>query len=313
MPTPIKPNSKATISDPSEKVVHYRDRQSKRLVAEQAPGVGVVRWLYGTALGRQCLRALAHYPLASTLCGWWQKRSFTRRNICDFIKRYGVDMSEAERPTDSYGNFNDFFTRTLKGDARPFSSDPHALCCPADGKVLVYDQLEVDAVLPIKGHRVPIAALVACNETAARYAQGSALVVRLAPYDYHRYHFFDSGSAGPAHIVGDRYHSVNPIALAHNPTIFTLNKRAITTIDSPTFGSVSCIEVGALNVSSIVQTYAPGPVQRGQEKGFFQFGGSTLVLLFPADTVTFDDDLLADSAAGMEVHVRAGERVGLRA
>ena len=77
-------------------------------------------------------------------------------------------MSEAERPTDSYGNFNDFFTRTLKDDARPFSSDPHALCCPADGKVLVYDQLEVDAVLLIKGHRVPIAALVACDETAAR-------------------------------------------------------------------------------------------------------------------------------------------------
>ena len=114
-------------------------------------------------------------------------------------------MSEAERPTDSYGNFNDFHPHAQRRCAALQQRSTCTLCCPADGKVLVYDQLEVDAVLPIQGHRVPIAALVACNETAARYAQGSALVVRLAPYDYHRYHFFDSGSAGPAHIVGDRY------------------------------------------------------------------------------------------------------------
>ena len=221
-------------------------------------------------------------------------------------------MSEAECPVDSYSNFNAFFTRTLKKDARPFDTEPEILCCPADGKVLVYDRLGADAVLPIKGQHVRVDMLVACRETATRYTQGSALVVRLAPYDYHRYHFFDAGHAGPADTINGQYHSVNPIALSHNPTIFVLNKRTITAIDSATFGTVCCIEVGALNVSSIVQTYAPGPVQRGQEKGFFQFGGSTLVLLFPANTVTFDEDLLADSSTGTEVHVRAGERVGQR-
>ena len=296
----------------TDSTVRYRDRQSGQLVAERAPGVSVVRWLYETVLGRQCLRALAYYPLASNLCGWWQKRSFSRRDINTFIRQYGVDMSEAECPADSYSNFNAFFTRTLKKDARPFDTGPEILCCPADGKVLVYDQLGTDAVLPVKGQHVRVDMLVACGETAARYTQGKALVVRLAPYDYHRYHFFDTGHAGRANTINGQYHSVNPIALAQKPTIFALNKRAITAIDSATFGTVCCIEIGALNVSSIVQTYAPGPVQRGQEKGFFQFGGSTLVLLFPANTVAFDDDLLADSATGTEVHVRAGERVGQR-
>lgn len=313
MPILIDLESEASITDSTGKTVHYRDRQSRHLVAEQAPGVGVVRWLYGTAIGRQFLRTLAHYPFASNLCGWWQKRSFSRRDIRAFIRQYGVDMSEAEHPADSYGNFNAFFTRTLKKDARPFDTEPEVLCCPADGKVLVYNHLGDDAALPIKGQHVRLDTLIACSETAARYTQGSALIVRLAPYDYHRYHFFDTGHAGSANTINGQYHSVNPIALAQNPTIFALNKRAITTVDSAMFGAVCCIEIGALNVSSIIQTYAPGPVQRGQEKGFFQFGGSTLVLLFPANTVTFDEDLLADSDTGMEVHVRAGERVGLRA
>ena len=304
--------SEASTAGSTGKTVHYRNRQSRRLVAERAPGVDVLRWLYGTVLGRQCLRTLTHYSLASNLCGWWQKLSFSRRDIHTFIRQYGVDMSEAECPVDSYSNFNAFFTRTLKKDARPFDTEPEILCCPADGKVLVYNRLGADAVLPIKGQHVRVDMLVACRETATRYTQGSALVVRLAPYDYHRYHFFDTGHAGPANTINGQYHSVNPIALAQNPIIFALNKRAITTVDSATFGAVCCIEIGALNVSSIVQTYAPGPVQRGQEKGFFQFGGSTLVLLFPANTVTFDEDLLADSATGTEVHVRAGERVSQR-
>ena len=273
----------------------------------------MVRWLYGTLIGRQCLRLLAHYPLVSNLCGWWQKRSFTRRDIRSFVQRYGVDMSEAQYPASTYRNFNEFFTRQLKKEARPFACAAEALCSPADGKVLVYPHLGTDALLPIKGHRVSVDTLLARDGAAARFAEGSALVVRLAPYDYHRFHFFDAGNAHSTDVITGQYHSVNPMALEHKPTVFALNKRATTAIDSSNFGEICCIEVGALNVSSIVQTYAPGPVERGQEKGYFQFGGSTLVLLFTAGSVAFDDDLLEDSAAGIEVHVRAGERIGQRA
>lgn len=310
MPTAPDHLPEATIADSPGGVVRYRDRQSGQLVTEHAPGTGIVRWLYSTLMGRQCLRLLAHYPLASNLCGWWQKQSFTRRDIRTFVQRYGVDMSEAQHPAGTYRNFNDFFTRQLKREARPFVGQAEALCSPADGKALVYPHLGADALLPIKGQQVSIGALLASDGAAARFAQGSALVVRLAPYDYHRFHFFDAGSARSADLMSGQYHSVNPMALERKPTIFALNKRAITAIDSANFGEVCCIEVGALNVSSIVQTYAPGSVERGQEKGYFQFGGSTLVLLFTANSVVFDGDLLEDSAAGIEVHVRAGERLG---
>ncbi len=313
MPTVPDHTPEASIADSPGHVVRYRDRQTGHLVAERAPGVGAVRWLYETALGRLCLHLLAHYPLASNLCGWWQRQTFTRRDIPTFVRRYGVDMSEAEHPAEAYLSFNDFFTRRLKEEARPFATEPKALCCPADGKVLVYPQLGAGAELPIKGDRVSVNALLGDERVATRYANGAALVVRLAPYDYHRFHFFDSGHADPAEVLTGQYHSVNPLALAQQPAIFALNKRAVTAIDSPQFGRACCIEVGALNVSSIVQTYASGPVERGQEKGYFQFGGSTLVLLFAAETVAFDDDLLEDSAAGIEVHVRAGERIGQRA
>ena len=114
-------------------------------------------------------------------------------------------------------------------------------------------------------------------------------------------------------MVAGGYHSVNPLALERVPDIFHRNRRAICQLDTPHFGKIACVEVGALNVASIVQTYAPGPCARGGEKGYFQFGGSTIVLLFAPGTVAFDDDLVADTAAGLEVHVRTGAGVGKRA
>ncbi|MEM9483923.1 MAG: phosphatidylserine decarboxylase, partial [Cyanobacteria bacterium P01_F01_bin.116] len=148
--------------------------------------------------------------------------------------------------------------------------------------------------------------LLASAKLAQAYYGGSALIVRLTPYDYHRFHFPDAGIAHASRNIPGQYHSVNPIALAKIPTVFSLNKRAVTTFVSQNFGSIAYVEVGALTVGSIVQTYVPGRVDKGQEKGHFQYGGSTLVLLFEPEKITFDDDLMQDSAADIEVQVKAG-------
>ena len=221
--------------------------------------------------------------------------------------------TKSNTPLSHYSSFNDFFIRRLKPGARPCDPDPDRLCCPADGKVLVYPQIAAEDVLPVKNNQLAARELLTEAIDPTPYHGGAALVVRLAPYDYHRFHFPADGQVGQAQWINGTYHSVNPVALARIPDVFHRNRRSVCELATPAFGRIAYIEVGAINVASIVQTYSPGPCERGQEKGFFQFGGSTVVLLFEPGAIAFDSDLVADSAAGLEVHVPTGAGVGSRA
>ena len=291
----------------------YRDRQTGAIVVEQVPGQSLLRWLYGTNTGRLFFRAVLNRPLCSRLYGRWQQGAWTRRQIRPFVERYHIDLDEIELSLNQYSSFNDFFTRRLKPGVRPCDPDPERLCCPADGKVLVYPQLAAKDVLPIKSNPIAAHALLAEAIDPTPYHGGAALVVRLAPYDYHRFHFPADGQVGQVQWINGSYHSVNPIARARVPDVFHRNRRTVCELATPAFGRIAYIEIGALNVASIVQTYSSGPCERGQEKGFFQFGGSTVVLLFEPGAIAFDSDLVADSAGGLEVHVRTGASVGGRA
>ncbi|MBM3277389.1 MAG: phosphatidylserine decarboxylase [Candidatus Handelsmanbacteria bacterium] len=292
------------------KRIHFRDRQSGGLVPESIPAEGALRWFYQTRLGFLLTLFCARRASFCHLYGWWQERPASRRRIAPFAARFIIDLDEVEFPPDQYASFNAFFSRRLKPEARPFAQAPEVLCAPADGKVLVCPCLGEHTLLPVKGALVPVARILGSGEEARPYAGGAALVVRLAPYDYHRYHFPDSGRAGSSRLLAGLYHSVNPLALERVPRIFALNRRMLTVLDADHFGRVAYVEVGAFAVGSMVQTYAPGPVARGQEKGYFQFGGSTLVLFFEPGRVVFDEDLLRDSAQGLEVHVKTGSRIG---
>lgn len=290
--------------------VRYRDRRSGEIRVEQIPAEAALRWFYEKPIGRLCCRLFFGNSCLSRLYGHWQNRSSSRSAILPFIERFQIDLDEVEHPPDQYPTFNAFFARRLKPEARPFDSDPTALCSPADGKILVFPTLTPKVEFPVKGAFVTPAELLASADAAQTYDGGSALIVRLAPPDYHRFHFPDAGRAGPARLISGQFHSVNPIALNQTPDLFSLNQRAVAEIDTEIFGRVAIVEIGAFAVASILQTYAPGPVQRGQEKGYFQFGGSTLVLLFEPQRVTFDPDLVRDSATGLEVQIRTGARIG---
>jgi phosphatidylserine decarboxylase len=269
---------------------------------------GFLRWSYESRSGPLLFRLLNN----RYVCGLYQRYqglSGSRRRIAPFIARYGIDPTEIERPLDEYASFNAFFCRRLKEGARPFPAEPGRLGSPGDGKLLVQPELSGDLELPVKGVRAPLDRLVGSPEEAARYRGGAAAVLRLAPYDYHRFHFCDGGDAGEPRVIGGGYHSVNPIALARVPDVFARNKRAVSAVDSDAFGRVLYIEVGAFNVASIVQSYDAGRVARGQEKGYFQFGGSTIVLLFEPGRVRFDGDLVRDSEEGLEVQVRTGSGI----
>ena len=291
--------------------ITYRDRRSGRTIAEPLSFAFFQRVFHAPfVLG--LFHLLLNNSVFCRLYGWLQTRPGSRRRISRFVREYGIDVEEIEFPLDRYPTFNAFFTRRLKPGARPFAPEPGALSCPADGKVLVYPQLIEGARIPVKGAPVPLQRLLDSDDEAVPFLHGSALVVRLAPYDYHRFHFPDSGTAGPARSLAGRYFIVNPLGLARAPGVFWRNKRAITRFDSDRFGRIAYVEIGGFAVGSIVETYTPGRVDRGQEKGYFQFGGSTLVLLFEPGRVVFDDDLMEDSGHGIEVHVQAGARIGGR-
>ena len=298
---------------PSDRtLVRYRNRRTGQISTEQVPAERGLRFFYESPVGRLLRGPIFGNRVLSRLLGWRQDRPWSRAQIRPFVERFGIDLDEVELPVDQYPTFNAFFARRLKPGARPFAADPDTLCCLADGKALVFPELADGVEFPIKGASVTPASLLASGADAAPFAGGSALVVRLAPPDYHRFHFPDDGRAAAARLVPGRCHSVNPIALRRVPDLFGQNRRTVTRIDTAHFGPVAYVEVGAFAVASIVQTFAPGPVARGQEKGHFQFGGSTLALLFAPGAVRFDGDLVRDSVAGLETQVRAGERVGIQ-
>ena len=163
--------------------------------------------------------------------------------------------------------------------------------------------------LAVKRSSVALHEFLRDSDLAEEYSGGTALIIRLRPVDYHRFHFPDAGIASPSRKLGSQLHSVHPIALATGAPTFH-NKRRLTAIDSRMFGRILMVEVGALAVGRMVQTFRPGPVARGQEKGFFRVGGSAIVLLLQPGRIRIDDDLVETSAAGIETFVKCGTRIG---
>lgn len=290
----------------------YRNRLTGKMVHEQVYAGDAIRWFYTSRAGRSVFETLVNRAWFCRLYGAMQDWRGSASRIPEFVRRFGIDASEAERPAYAYRSFNDFFSRRLKAGARPFPTDPHRFGSPAEGKILAFPRLEGDSKIPVKGARMAIDVLLGDTAPASRFRGGSALVVRLAPYDYHRFHFPDGGHAGPARHIEGRYHSVNPLAMSRVPDLYCRNKRAVSIVDTEHFGRLAYVEVGALCVGTIIQTYESGQVSRGQEKGYFRFGGSTVVVLFEPGAITFDQDLVDDTAAGVEVQVQVGSAIGKR-
>jgi phosphatidylserine decarboxylase len=182
----------------------------------------------------------------------------------------------------------------------------------AEGRLWVDPQLTDGTLLPVKGARVGLSELLGDKALAHRYRDGAAAIIRLSPVDYHRFHFPDGGIPQVARLIPGRYHSVNHVALSSGIPIYCLNRRAIARFASDHFGEILLIEVGAMGISRIRQAYqGSGRVERGQEKGYFKFGGSTVIALFEPQRIRFDDDLIRYSAEGYESLVKLGEQIGV--
>jgi phosphatidylserine decarboxylase len=263
--------------------------------------------LYYNPVGEASLWALVKRKLVSSIYGNMMDRSSSAKKIHPFIEDYDIDMSLAQEQ--EFNNFNDFFTRKLKDNARPINTSTNIVVSPADGKILAYTDISNSDFI-IKGFRFNVSSFLDNPDLAQKYHDGALLIIRLAPIDYHRFHFPISGNLSSNKKIEGDYYSVNPYALRKKAEIFCLNKREYTILSNPLFGDVIMAEIGATMVGSIIHTFKGSSVNKGEEKGYFKFGGSTVVLLFEKNKIHIDEDLLINTAKGYETTLKMGERIG---
>ena len=207
---------------------------------------------------------------------------------------------------------SEFFIRRFRPGARPTAPAPK-MAAFAEARYFAWSETNDSTALPVKGARLSPRQLLAggvTDEQAARLAGGPLLLARLCPTDYHRFHFPDSGTWLSCRRVPGRLHSVNPVALEARPRTFLEIERQVSVLDCDALGLLAFVEVGALGVGRIVQSReARGRFERGEEKGYFLFGGSTVIVVGEPGRWSPDEDLLAATAQGIETLIRLGEAV----
>ena len=301
-----------------QKKFYYKLRNCEETFEEKVIGFCIIKFLYSSLLARPILKIITGNQFISYLYGKLMNTKYSKRFIYRFIKKHDINITESKKDISEFIHFNDFFYRELKPFSRPIDHTMEALLSPADGKILISvgthlccPPYETIKKISIKNNDYDICSLLQNKELSNKYENCSIVIIRLAPTDYHRFHFPCDGYAGETRVINGRYYSVSPIALSLYPKVFIENKRTLCEITNEYIGSFIYMEVGATMVGSIKQTYTPNSfIKKGDEKGYFEFGGSTVVLLFPTDKIIFDSEILRNSENGNETKIAMGERIG---
>lgn len=267
----------------------------------------LLKTLYSHSLGRLLLRPLITKPV-SVLGGKVLSTVLSKVLISPFVKANAIDLNQYQAVT--YQSYNDFFTRKIRPECRPIDQTPTHLISPSDGKVSVYP-IDETSVFTVKHTSYTLKSLLRNSRLADKFNGGYACFVRLTVDDYHRYCYVDQGQKSRDVYIPGVYHTVNPVANEVYP-IYKENSRCYTLLRTEHFKDVLFMEVGALMVGKISnhQPQAGYAFNRGEEKGYFEFGGSTIVLLFEKNGAVPRDDLLANTLAGCETKIKMGEWLG---
>ena len=298
------------MSGANKQEIFLFNRKQHVIQSENVFERGLVEFCYQTKIGVFLSDLVLKRRFISKLYGLWSKLPVTRRKIASFIEKNDINTNEIASPLESFRSYNDFFIRKLKPEARPVEKNPQILISPADSRLLVYN-LNKDKIIPVKGRGYKISELLGTGKFDADYENGTCLVFRLAPGDYHRFGYIDHGEQDCVWEKGRALHSVNPLALNSGLPVFKENFREAVVLDTNNFGQVLHVDVGAMIVGRIVQHHRDAHIfSKGEEKGYFEFGGSSIVLLFKPDTVKIDHDIHEYSSRGIETLVKYGEAIG---
>jgi phosphatidylserine decarboxylase len=285
------------------------DRETKKIEKEKILGRGIIIFLSKDNIFSKFFIFIIRFPIFSKLFAFFQKTRFSKSKIKKFVKKYDIDTSEMVKKTNEFKSFNDFFIREIK--KRKINLDKKNAIIPADGRYLAYQNIGLQDNFFIKGSKYDLSEFLQDKKLSQKYDNGTLVIGRLNPTDYHRFHFPFDCIAKKAKLINGSLMSVNPLILMKNPQIFCQNKRMITILESKFFGNVIYVEIGATFVGAIHQTYSPNKeYKKGQEKGYFSFGGSSIVMLFEKDKIKIDDDILENSQKEIEVKGKFSQSLG---
>jgi phosphatidylserine decarboxylase len=242
--------------------------------------------------------------------GAFQSSPLSQRKVAPFIRAFQIPMDEYVEPAGGFKTFNDFFIRAFKPGKRSFASEPGRMAAFAEARYLARERIEQDQLYPVKGKYMTAEMLLGGERYARDFEGGPLMIARLCPVDYHRYHYPDAGRTVAHFPVHGKYHSVNPAALRYSDEIFATNERYVSILETRGFGKLAYIEVGAMMVGKIVQTHPEDkPFERGAEKGYFLFGGSTVIVLGQPGAWKPDADILEQTARRRETYIQLGEAI----
>lgn len=289
------------------------NRDSQKLEIEKVYGEKLVSGMYGTPVGRVFSHLFATSPL-SILYGKWQDTKMSSRSIPAFVNNYNINLNDylpenGRSENDPYSSFNNFFVRRFKPGKRTFETENSILPAFCEGRYFGHTSQNKELKLPVKGKFLNSKELLESATWNKGFSGGPVLIARLCPVDYHRFHFPDDGKILDQYHIQGEYHSVNPEALKVKPDIFITNERTVTILETKNFGKLAYIEVGAMCVGKIVQTYTSLDFKRGDEKGYFLFGGSTVIVLGEPGLWAPSQDIVENTKNGTEVLIKLGQPV----
>ncbi len=282
------------------------DRKLKTTVVQKQFKEGYLKFFYKTVMGRILLKYIFATKTFSNLYAVSMNSKRSVKKIKPFVEKYNIDMSHYQ--TTSYSSFNDFFVRKINCGKRPCAPDQKDLISPADAKLLVYG-IDNDLRMNIKNSVYKVNELLRDDKLGEQYQNGQCLVFRLTVDDYHRYHYIDDGYIKYHRTINGVLHTVGPVS-AERYRVYIENHREVSVLETENIGEFIQIEIGAILVGKITNHQVIS-FKRGDEKGYFSFGGSTIVLLFKDGAIKIDPDILEFSQKGIETRVRMGEKIGV--
>jgi phosphatidylserine decarboxylase len=302
----------------SDKEISYFNRSTQTIETEHVYGDNAIKFIYDNAIGRLLAPIVASKPL-SQLYGSYQDWAISKNKVPPFVKNFNIDLSiykagsqASAKKENSYQSFNEFFIREFEDGQRNFVIDDTKMPAFSEARYFGHDSINDEVDIPVKGKLLNAKDLLGGSTWSATFEGGPLLVARLCPVDYHRYHYPLAGKTLDSFQIQGQYHSVNPLALKAKPEIFIINERRASILQTEKFGKLAYIEVGAAMVGKIIQSHDENkPHAKGDQKGYFLFGGSTVILLGEKGKWRPSDDILSNTKAGIETYLHLGDEVAL--
>jgi phosphatidylserine decarboxylase len=297
--------------------IKYFNRHSGQVEIEKVYGDKAIEWLYESTSGKLVSSGLAKAP-ASIFYGILQDMPWSKGKISNFCQTFNIDLEDfqpeegRENKDRPYSNFNKFFIRKFKPGKREFVSNSTEMAAFSEARYFGYESISDDDTIPVKGVHLNAKELLANEKWTETFQDGPLLLARLCPVDYHRFHYPDDGIVIDYYKVKGAYHSVNPLALKAKENIFSTNVREVTILETENFGKLAYVEVGAIFVGRIVQSSDLKTFKKGDEKGYFLFGGSTVIVLGEKGRWKPSNDIILNTKKGMETYLHLGTSVGLK-